>query len=294
MNKTSKSGPDFLCIGMQKGGTQWIYDAMDQLPGVFMPPIKEVNHFALVNGRQTKEYVDATVRRRIAAVNKEYPEVAPELRGRFSRAARRYMAEQSSWNYRQLFCMSEGQITGDVSPAYSLLTGPQVKKVRKVLPEARIVLSVRHPVARAWSHFNMKLRRSMAKDGISESDMHKEIIARAQPEDFREFLQINRATIMSSASVIHDRWSKHFDNVMVIDFTDIVTRPAAVVSRLSQELVGTPMQENQAPVVPNAKETFAKAKILPVHTEIGLSHFKEEIARCRDKFAFAADWESLG
>ena len=28
-----ESGPDFLCIGLQKAGTYWLYDQLEQHPG---------------------------------------------------------------------------------------------------------------------------------------------------------------------------------------------------------------------------------------------------------------------
>ncbi|MBK7919375.1 MAG: sulfotransferase [Chloroflexi bacterium] len=37
--------PDFLCIGAQKAGTTWLYQALRQHPQVSMPPIKENHYF---------------------------------------------------------------------------------------------------------------------------------------------------------------------------------------------------------------------------------------------------------
>lgn len=292
MNNTLKPGPNFLCIGMQKGGTQWIYDAMGMLPGVFMPPIKEMNHFALIHGKTNKEYVATTMRRIAARVNKNYPEVPVELRKRFRRATERYIENPSHKFYRQLFCMAEGRYTGDVTPAYSTLTAADVRKTHKAFPDIPIVFSIRHPLARAWSHFNMQLRKEMSTDGLTPEQMHEEILLRCTPEAFLEFIRKPRTTLLSSASVTHERWSKHYKTVLVLDFDDIVKRPASVICRLSEELLGVTMQEDQAPLVPNVKETAAKAKILPAHTEIGLAYFKDEIARCKDRFAFCSSWES--
>jgi hypothetical protein len=291
MNKTLKLGPDFLCIGMQKGGTQWIYDAMSMLPGVFMPPIKEMNHFAVINGKQKKQFVDATIRRRMMRLSEEYPEVPIALRRRFRQAAVRYMADQSNRHYRQLFCMADGKYTGDVSPIYSLLSTAEVRKVHKAFPDLPIVFSIRHPVSRAWSHFNMQLRKDMAIDGLTEDQMHGEIRVRSTPEAFAIFIKKPRTTQLSSGSVAYDSWIAYYKNILVVDFNDIALRPASVICRLSKELLGVAMQEDQAPVVPNVKETAAKAKIGADHTEIGLQHFKDEIARCKDRFAFCASWE---
>jgi len=38
-------GPDFICIGAQKAGTQWLYDQVQHHADFWMPPIKEFHYF---------------------------------------------------------------------------------------------------------------------------------------------------------------------------------------------------------------------------------------------------------
>ncbi len=35
-------GPDFICIGLPKAGTGWLYDQLDNHPDFWMPPVKEL------------------------------------------------------------------------------------------------------------------------------------------------------------------------------------------------------------------------------------------------------------
>jgi hypothetical protein len=39
------AGPDFLCVGAQKGGTTWPYWQLDAHPDFWMPPVKELHYF---------------------------------------------------------------------------------------------------------------------------------------------------------------------------------------------------------------------------------------------------------
>ena len=39
------AGPDFFCIGAQKGGTRWLYDQLQLHPDFWMPPVKELHYF---------------------------------------------------------------------------------------------------------------------------------------------------------------------------------------------------------------------------------------------------------
>ena len=41
-----KKKPDFFVIGVVKGGSTSLYHYLDQHPEVYLPPIKETNHFA--------------------------------------------------------------------------------------------------------------------------------------------------------------------------------------------------------------------------------------------------------
>lgn len=44
-HRVNVHGPDFICIGMEKAGTGWLYDQVDHAEGAWMSPIKELNHF---------------------------------------------------------------------------------------------------------------------------------------------------------------------------------------------------------------------------------------------------------
>jgi hypothetical protein len=41
---SATSGPDFICIGMQKAGTGWLFDQLQYHPDFWMPPIKEIHY----------------------------------------------------------------------------------------------------------------------------------------------------------------------------------------------------------------------------------------------------------
>ena len=40
-----RTGPDFLCIGMSRSGTDWLRGHLRGHPDVWMPPIKEMTYF---------------------------------------------------------------------------------------------------------------------------------------------------------------------------------------------------------------------------------------------------------
>jgi hypothetical protein len=46
------NGPDFICVGLQKAGTRWLYQQLRGHRDFWMPPIKELN---FLNGNFEKE-----------------------------------------------------------------------------------------------------------------------------------------------------------------------------------------------------------------------------------------------
>ena len=43
--------PDFLGLGVQKGGTTTLHRLLERHPSVFLPPVKEVHYFSLHFGQ---------------------------------------------------------------------------------------------------------------------------------------------------------------------------------------------------------------------------------------------------
>ena len=112
--------PDFVVLGTQKGGTSFFYRLLTEHPLVRGAAVKELHFF-----------------------DKKF-------------------AEGVGW-YRR--CFSEGErvdgqrtITGEASPSY--LFDPRVpERMALTVPEAKLIALLRNPVDRAYSHYQMEVRR---------------------------------------------------------------------------------------------------------------------------------------
>jgi Sulfotransferase family len=127
--------PNFLIIGAAKAGTTSLYDWMRQHPDVFMPAHKEPKFFAW----------DGTGPRRQAQIT--------------HRA-----------DYDALFAGAGGATAiGEASTAY--LAHPRAPaRVAETIPGARLIVSLRDPVERAFSVYQMNLRLFGANAGKSFAD----------------------------------------------------------------------------------------------------------------------------
>ena len=125
--------PNFVIIGAAKGGTTSLYWYLAEHPEVFMSPVKETNFFAWnLDAGGKLLYGDPDVHR--------FPVKSMEA-------------------YEALFAEAgKAKAVGEASPLY--LEAPQAAaRIRTVLPEARIVCTLRHPVDRAYSDYLMYIRR---------------------------------------------------------------------------------------------------------------------------------------
>ena len=113
--------PDFLIIGAQKAGTTSLYDYLVQHPRIAAARTKEVHFFDHHFARDTTWY-------------------------------------ERQFAPRKLF--GETRITGEASPFY--LLHPRVpQRVQSLLPDAKLLVVLRNPVDRAFSHYQHNLRKKV-------------------------------------------------------------------------------------------------------------------------------------
>jgi hypothetical protein len=171
--------PNFIVIGAAKAGTTALYWYLAEHPAVFMSAVKETNYFAYG--------VDATGR--LLYGN-------PELH---------QFPVRSLKDYEGLFAGAGDAVAiGEASPIY--LECPQAAgRIREVLPEARLICGLRHPVERAYSDYQMSLRSrgqrlDPARDLTAEAawarpDSHWMRIGRYHPQLARYFDAFSRDRI---------------------------------------------------------------------------------------------------
>ena len=132
--------PDFVIIGAMKSATSSLYKQLVEQPGIFMCTPKEPNFFS-----------DAE---------------------QFSKGMK--------W-YAELFANApEDNLLGEASTHYTKLpTLPNtVERLKKHLPEARLVYVMRHPVDRLVSHYLHELSTGVYRCGILEAiNRYPELIA---------------------------------------------------------------------------------------------------------------------
>jgi len=269
---SGRGGPDFICFGLQKAGTQWLYDQMNSCSQVWMAPVKELNYFLGDPHKPLNlEMLNAFHRQ-----SEEQQASDPSARGFFS-----IFSEGKSSNvdwYRSLFSFKGERVSGDISPFYATADAADVKRIYGACPEAKYIFLVRHPVDRIWSALCMHLRVGR----ISEVDLGdwpsvKAVISRKG--------YVKR----SYPSQIWKRWTTFVnpDSIRYWFLDDIISDP----ERIRQEILSfAGIERPQFSLAADYNQKSGKQKVpMPDDVRAGLFEtFGPEIEDCAKTFGRAA------
>ena len=170
---------DFFVVGAARSGTTSLYQYLSQHPQVYLPPVKELNYFSQVTSDQYQDYEEPLP-------NKTY----------------HTKIIQSAESYDRLFeGASEGLLKGDVSPSY-LWHHQTAKRIAEHNPNAKILVTLRHPVKRAFSHYLMA--KSVGYDHSTSFEKAIEKLPPGKVGELRNWLEdyeLAQEAIASSSQV---------------------------------------------------------------------------------------------
>ena len=129
--------PNFFVVGAANSGTTSLYSILRQHPQVFLPALKEPHYFA-----QTR----------------------PAYEQRYMRS---HINDQSA--YLKLFRQATGyKAVGEASPSY-LWEARAAHRIRQAVPGAKIIILLRDPIERAYSHYLMDAREGLQRLRLYEA-----------------------------------------------------------------------------------------------------------------------------
>ena len=222
--------PNFLGIGAQRAGTTWLHAALSSHDEFWLPHLKELHYFdhkfpmrtgceksSSPNQRIIAKQMSAKRRRFLAdrVQVRGVRDVAWELRYLFGRW-------DDEW-YASLFEQAGGRIAGEITPAYLCLSEAAIAHVYALMPDVRLVLLLRDPVQRAWSHAKMDLARHMRREW--QAVPHADFSAH-----FRASASRLRGDYVSSI----ERWLGRFppSQLLIAFYDEIEEQPRILMQRV--------------------------------------------------------------
>ncbi len=144
--------------------------------------------------------------------------------------------EYGEYHYRSMFPMRRrGRLTGDASANYLAHPLPVAERAHEMTPDAKLIVMMRDPMDRAYSHYHMKRRRGVETEPTFERALELEAQRHAvfMGGDLRDDPW---HMYMGHGDYEHhiERWKKWFpdDSILAIDFDEFIIDPHAVLARV--------------------------------------------------------------
>jgi len=196
--------PNFFIVGAPKSGTTSLYEYLKDVPGVYMSTVKEPNYFHTPNiflGPRVIRTLDKS-------------------------------------DYLKLFKdVTNEKAIGESSPGY-LRDQNSPKLIYEQIPDARIIILLRNPVERTFSHYLMHKRTGVEKDSFHD------VITRNITNLKNGIEQYNKCIDPSIYPEQVKRYLKTFgsNKVKILIFEEFIKNPKKIVKEVLDflELEGEP------------------------------------------------------
>jgi hypothetical protein len=186
----------FLIAGVQKGGTTALYDYLADSPDVALSRVKEV-HFFDDEGQDW---------------------------GRPDYAA-----------YHAQFAPADGRPCGEATPIY-VYWKDSLERIRAYNPSMRLILTLREPVARAWSHWRMEYARGAEREPFAWCIRQgRQRLFESEPWGWhREFSYVERGFYGEQLERVFALFPR--EQVLVVRAEDLRADPAAALATVRRFL----------------------------------------------------------
>lgn len=212
INKEKMNVPDFFVVGAAKGATTTLYSHLKQHPGIFLPERKELYFFAYNGETPRFKLADGTFRREVGCTKDEY------LKMYKNSPADCLVGDTSSW-----YLYYHEEVIRNIRALYC-------DKAR----ERKIIMVLRNPIGRAWSHYSMHLGHGLIDIPFREA---------VSPGAFREKLLSDGGYYPGYDYIGFGMYSRQveaflgaFDNVKVILYEDFGRDTDGVVREIFEFL----------------------------------------------------------
>ncbi len=156
------SFPNFLVVGAAKSGTTSLYNYLKQHPEVYMSPIKETNYFStdIDLSEFSKTYKRIERQKKIDIDKYVKGPMDREIWGAYIKNRNHYV---------KLFKhVRDETAIGEVSNSY-LYSKVAPYNIKSEIPDVRIIMILRNPIERIFSHYLADLRDGKTKMGFRDA-----------------------------------------------------------------------------------------------------------------------------
>lgn len=210
--------PDVIYIGAPRAGSTWIWRNLSQHPDTWTLPYKAAEY---LNGKAGLR------RKKNFAVNiAEVIKLKPVKAHFWDLHYFLYPFLNDDW-YQRLFKPGGDKLKVDIAPSCIRRSPEGIESIYKRMPNARILLALRNPVERSWSHAMQYFVRNQGRK--LEDISHKELVdSLEKPNQYKN----------GCYAEILERWESIYpaDQIYVYFFEDILEKPNWLLQQICEFL----------------------------------------------------------
>jgi Sulfotransferase family len=192
--------PDFLIVGPQRTGTTWLHANLRFHPQIMLAEPKEIFFFSRLKTPQDPKFQSDDLVWYLQFFREPLWRVAAKN-------------AITLWRYRALY---RPRVRGEATASYATLDADVIAEIAALNPEIKVILMIRDPIERAWSHAKKDLARNRGRklEDVSDEELR---------EFFRGDYQRRCARYVENA----ESWAAHLrpGHLLLPLFDDIERRP---------------------------------------------------------------------
>lgn len=227
-------------IGSQRAGSTLMHRLLEASSNVFMHPLKELHYFDTLYGYRSRQALQDFSMRQIMReidriVSSKDLGFVKNNRYRCYLRTNRLLSRSpiEKINYIELFRpnLKKHQLLGEVTPEYMLFDDDSIVKMQSVIGEnAGIILICRDPVKRFLSTVKlMSVYNRLQLDDVAANDWIRQML-----DSDNDWLKAQDSYNDYESAI--DRYSRHFENFLAIDYDDLINNPKDVAKKVAKTL----------------------------------------------------------
>ena len=242
----------FFCIGAAKTGTTWLYGMLNKHPEVQMPPIKELDFFHHLEGKESyqerfesEHWMNKGWRQNIEQSinnlkeNKNVPASEWKLNYSFINMADPDPS-QSVKKFKFLLdslIKNQKKAVGDFSHTNAQINEETLSLLCQNFPTAKAIYIIRNPIDRDWSQF--RFNKFVLGHNVADSE-----------EELKNYFTYPIVEEQNKYLEVIDRWSKFLDEsqLLVLSYDELKKDPVSFINKAT-DFIGLSRLENLPPMI---------------------------------------------
>ena len=259
--------PDFLIVGPQRTGTTWLHAHLRYHPQIMLSEPKELFFFSSLKMPDSPRYRSS-----------ELTDYLRFFREPLWRIVLRNAV--SLWRYRELY---RPKVRGEATASYAVLERDVIADITALNPDLKVILMIRDPIDRAWSHAKKDLARNRGRQ-----------LEDVSQEEFERFFSDPYQRRCARYADNIDNWSAHLraGHLLVGLFDDIDTRPEALLLAVMAFLGVRSDRRYVGDAVRQAVNPTQPSRIPEQHRRFLENLFSDDTTHLRERFNLS--WPATG